>query len=171
MSPCPWMENWIWSPARAQRFPPPADKMRVDNLRADVDAVMVGGRTLLQENPRLTVKSERTAPGQRNSWANQRIPSRWESFHRIGEGDLPAQCDFLSAGPAGVMLFTTTQTHPETIRRLEACGAQVHIMGDKRVDLLAGAGKPFSGWHPAPCWWRAAAPCWRSYSGWMWSMN
>ena len=35
-----------------------ADKMRVDNLRADVDAVMVGGRTLLQENPGLTVKSQ-----------------------------------------------------------------------------------------------------------------
>src|SRR5215210_7034509 len=34
-----------------------ADLARVDRLRAESDAVMVGGRTLLQEDPKLTVKS------------------------------------------------------------------------------------------------------------------
>src|SRR5512140_1966872 len=34
------------------------DKARVDRLRAEADAVMVGGRTLLDEDPKLTVKSE-----------------------------------------------------------------------------------------------------------------
>src|SRR5437588_10895211 len=34
-----------------------ADRARVDALRAGVDAVMVGGRTLLGEDPRLTVRS------------------------------------------------------------------------------------------------------------------
>ena len=34
------------------------DKERVDRLRAESDAVMVGGRTLLDEDPKLTVKSE-----------------------------------------------------------------------------------------------------------------
>ena len=34
-----------------------ADKLRVDRLRAASDAVMVGGRTLIKENPKLTVKS------------------------------------------------------------------------------------------------------------------
>ena len=34
------------------------DKARVDKLRAESDAVMVGGRTLLDEDPKLTVKSE-----------------------------------------------------------------------------------------------------------------
>ena len=33
------------------------DKERVDQLRAEADAVLVGGRTLLDEDPRLTVKS------------------------------------------------------------------------------------------------------------------
>ena len=33
------------------------DKERVDKMRADADAVMVGGRTLIDENPKLTVKS------------------------------------------------------------------------------------------------------------------
>src|SRR3990172_8546286 len=34
------------------------DKERVDQLRAEADAVMVGGKTLLEEDPKLTVKSE-----------------------------------------------------------------------------------------------------------------
>lgn len=36
-----------------------ADMKRVDKLRAEMDAVMVGGRTLLENDPRLTVKAER----------------------------------------------------------------------------------------------------------------
>src|SRR5512136_1444679 len=45
-----------------------ADKARVDRLRASMDAVLVGGRTLLDEDPKLTVKSpglraQRTARG------------------------------------------------------------------------------------------------------------
>jgi 2,5-diamino-6-(ribosylamino)-4(3H)-pyrimidinone 5'-phosphate reductase len=112
-----------------------ADKMRVDNLRADVDAVMVGGRTLLQENPRLTVRSEGMRSG-RMKLGKPENPIKVGVVTRIGEADLPSQSDFLSAGPAAVILFTTTQTAPETIRRLEASRAQVYIMGDERVDLL-----------------------------------
>src|SRR4030095_5548104 len=36
----------------------PRDKERVDRLRAEADAIMIGGRTLLAEDPKLTVKSE-----------------------------------------------------------------------------------------------------------------
>ena len=36
----------------------PRDKERVDILRAESDAILVGGRTLLDEDPKLTVKSE-----------------------------------------------------------------------------------------------------------------
>ena len=110
------------------------DKMRVDSLRADVDAVMVGGRTLLDEDPRLTIKSEGMRSG-RKKLGKPENPLKVGVVTRIGEGDLPVQGDFLSAGPAEVMLFTTTQTSPEAIRRLEASGAQVHILGDERVSL------------------------------------
>jgi riboflavin biosynthesis pyrimidine reductase len=34
------------------------DKERVDKLRAEADGIMVGGRTLRDEDPKLTVKSE-----------------------------------------------------------------------------------------------------------------
>ena len=39
------------------------DKERVDQLRAESDAVMVGGKTLLDEDPKLTVKSEELRAG------------------------------------------------------------------------------------------------------------
>ena len=39
------------------------DKQRVDKLRAESDAVMVGGKTLLDEDPKLTVKSEALRAG------------------------------------------------------------------------------------------------------------
>ena len=39
------------------------DKERVDQLRAEADAVLVGGKTLLEELPKLTVKSEALREG------------------------------------------------------------------------------------------------------------
>ena len=36
----------------------PRDRERVDRLRTESNAVMVGGRTLLDEDPKLTVKTE-----------------------------------------------------------------------------------------------------------------
>jgi 2,5-diamino-6-(ribosylamino)-4(3H)-pyrimidinone 5'-phosphate reductase len=35
-----------------------SDRERVERLRAESDAVMAGGRTLLDEDPKLTVKSK-----------------------------------------------------------------------------------------------------------------
>jgi 2,5-diamino-6-(ribosylamino)-4(3H)-pyrimidinone 5'-phosphate reductase len=46
-----------------------ADKRLVDELRASVDAILVGGRTLLNEDPQLTVKSaELRAERLRKGW-------------------------------------------------------------------------------------------------------
>jgi len=78
-----------------------ADRDRVDRLRAAVDAVMVGGRTLHSEDPRLTVKSaalqqERLARGQPLNPAKVAITSRL---------DFRPDSRFLSAGPARIILF------------------------------------------------------------------
>jgi 2,5-diamino-6-(ribosylamino)-4(3H)-pyrimidinone 5'-phosphate reductase len=112
----------------------PEDKQRVDRLRAGVDAIMVGGKTLLQEDPRLTIKSE-VLRRQRERQGKPENPAKVGVVSFIGEADLPAPCDFLGAGPAEIILFTTGRTAPETIRRLEECRARVHILGDKWVDL------------------------------------
>ena len=40
-----------------------SDREHVDRLRAESDAEIVGGRTLLDEDPKLTIKSEALALG------------------------------------------------------------------------------------------------------------
>ena len=51
-----WKDRYL--PAEGAAISSARDKERVDRLRAGADAVMVGGRTLLDEDPKLTVKSE-----------------------------------------------------------------------------------------------------------------
>jgi 2,5-diamino-6-(ribosylamino)-4(3H)-pyrimidinone 5'-phosphate reductase len=105
------------------------DRARVDALRASVDAVMVGGRTLLQEDPRLTVRSaelraERAARGEPENPAKVGVVSR---------PDLRPDCRFLSVGPARIVLFTSA---PESESGwLRDRHVEVHTSGDSRVDL------------------------------------
>ena len=77
------------------------DRERVDHLRASVDAVMVGGRTLHAEDPRLNVRSAelragRVARGEPEQPAKVAITSRFA---------LPQASRFLTAGPARVIIF------------------------------------------------------------------
>ena len=105
------------------------DRARVDALRASVDAVMVGGRTLLQEDPRLTVRSaelraERAARGEPENPAKVGVVSR---------PDLRPACRFLSVGPARIVLFTSApESEPGWLRDRHV---EVHTSGDSRVDL------------------------------------
>ena len=107
------------------------DKQRVDRLRAESDAVMVGGRTLHDEDPDLTVKSSSLREERRS----RGLP---ENPLKVGVATrlmLNPTCRFLNAGPAKAMLFTTSQTPEEDLRRMRAAGAVVHVLGDQRVDL------------------------------------
>jgi 2,5-diamino-6-(ribosylamino)-4(3H)-pyrimidinone 5'-phosphate reductase len=108
-----------------------ADKARVDGLRAAADAVMVGGRTLLDEDPRLTVKSaklraERTAKG---------LPENPMKVGIVSRADLKPDGDFIRAGPARRVVFTTMQTTTAQAQALSALGVEVYTVGEKRVDL------------------------------------
>jgi len=108
------------------------DWARVDQLRADVDAVMIGGRTLLAEDPRLTVRSEelrreRTASGRPENPAKVGI---------ITYADLPPNSRFLTEGGSQVYLFTTDRTNPRQVEALRARGAEV-ILSPAQVDLTA----------------------------------
>jgi len=110
----------------------PHDWARVDRLRAESDAVLVGGRTLLGDAPRLTVKSAdlRAARGARGLVAH---PTK---VGIVSQADLRLDSRFLTAGPAQVMIFTTQRTSPAQIARLRERGAQVFVMGERRVDLV-----------------------------------
>lgn len=127
------------------------DKARVDNLRASVDAVLVGGRTLLDEDPKLTVKSAALrAERLRKGWSEnpakvgvmseipssstgsipveKEVPSKSVSSHK------PLQ-QFLTSGPAQVFLITTKRTSKDTLKELKARGVTTLVIGKGRVDL------------------------------------
>jgi 2,5-diamino-6-(ribosylamino)-4(3H)-pyrimidinone 5'-phosphate reductase len=107
------------------------DKARVQCLRAEAEAIMVGGQTLLSESPKLTVKSpelraERLAKG---------LPENPFKVGVVTKADLGLEGDFITAGPARKIIFTTQQTPPEQINVLSKLGVEVYVLGEKRVDL------------------------------------
>jgi 2,5-diamino-6-(ribosylamino)-4(3H)-pyrimidinone 5'-phosphate reductase len=116
------------------------DWERVDRLRAASDAIMVGGHTLLGEDPRLTVKSpllraERLARSQEENPVKAGVVSR---IVDPGEGpSLRKDSRFVTAGPARRVLFTTEQTHPDQIARLRDLGVEPFVLGTQTVDLDA----------------------------------
>lgn len=108
------------------------DKERVDALRASSDAVMIGGRTLHGDDPKLTVKADslrraREARGLAPNPAKVAVASRLE---------LKPDCRFLTAGPARIILLTTARTAEAELSRLRSNGAVVHVLGDSRVNLV-----------------------------------
>jgi len=117
----------------------PHDKERVDKLRADSDAVMVGGHTLHNEAPKLTVKSE-VLRADRTRRGLSPNPTKVAVSSRL---DLRPDCEFLKAGPARIILFTTTQTPESQLALARSHGAEVYVLGDntaKLVDLSEALG-------------------------------
>jgi 2,5-diamino-6-(ribosylamino)-4(3H)-pyrimidinone 5'-phosphate reductase len=111
----------------------PRDKQRVDRLRAESDAVMVGGRTLLDEDPKLTVKSdilraERVARGLAPNPIKVGVVTR---------ADIKTHSNFIYAGPANIVIFTTHRTSRDRLDFLRSLGADVHVHQRERVDLAS----------------------------------
>ena len=115
------------------------DRQRVDALRASVDAVMIGGHTLVDEDPRLTVKSaqlraERRARGLPDNPAKVAVASAQLQLKPGGR--------FITAGPSRIILFTplaASESADATL--LRAAGVEVLALGVGRVDLVAALEK------------------------------
>src|SRR5512140_3337289 len=90
-----------------------ADKVRVDTLRADSDAVLVGGRTLVNEDPRLTVKSPRLRV-QRTARGLDENPVK---VGVVSVADLKLDGRFLTEGPARRFIYTTKRTDAKVVKR------------------------------------------------------
>jgi 2,5-diamino-6-(ribosylamino)-4(3H)-pyrimidinone 5'-phosphate reductase len=123
---------------RGARISSDADLERVHGLRASAGAVMVGGYTLLHEDPSLTVKPEhlraqRLARGLSENPIKVGIVSKIED-PAVGRS-IPLDGRFLNAGQARVVVFTTERTAPEQIARLRERGAEVYVEGEQRVHL------------------------------------
>ena len=109
----------------------PRDKERVDRLRAEADAVMVGGRTLLDEDPKLTVKSE-ALRGERLKRGLSPNPIK---VGVVSEAALRPDSQFLSSGPAKVVIFTTRRTSKDHVSLLESLGVEVYVDDSEKVNL------------------------------------
>ena len=117
------------------------DMLRVDKLRAQSDAVVVGSNTAVIDDPKLTVKSEDLRRGR----VEGGLPENPMKVMIGSIGGMKLNCDFLDFGNAKKMIFTTEREDPGKIKRIGE-KAEVIICGKDRVDLkkmvgiLAGTG-------------------------------
>ena len=107
------------------------DKARVDKLRAEADAVMVGGRTLLDEDPKLTVKSEAL----RAERVERGLSPNPVKVGVITKADIQPDSNFLNFGSARVVIFTTEQTSKAQVEFLRSRDVEVYVHHTPRVDL------------------------------------
>jgi len=107
------------------------DKERVDKLRAESDAVMVGGRTLLDEDPKLAVKSE-TLRAERVARGLAPNPVK---VGVVSNAELKSHSKFLYEGGGRVVIFTTNRTSIDQLASLRSQHAEVFVHDGERVDL------------------------------------
>jgi len=125
------VDGKISSTERAQLLLSDKDDLeRLDRLRAEVDAIVIGGRTLLNDNPRLTIRSgelrqERMARG---------LPGNPIKVVVTGSGNVPLDSLFLRDGDAVKFVFTTKRAKEGKIAPLSKF-AQVFRVGKDRVDF------------------------------------
>jgi 5-amino-6-(5-phosphoribosylamino)uracil reductase len=128
-----------------------ADFDRVDSVRAECDAILVGAGTVRQDNPRLLVRSqarrdERVARGLQPSPVKVTVTSR---------GELDPSAQFFAAGDIDKLVYCASSTPDEARARLEQvatvvdCGepvdflrvmADLHARGVSRL-MVEGGGR------------------------------
>jgi 2,5-diamino-6-(ribosylamino)-4(3H)-pyrimidinone 5'-phosphate reductase len=107
------------------------DKERVDQLRANSDAIMVGGRTLLDEDPKLTVKSEAL----RAERIARGLSPNPVKVGVVTQANIEADSQFLSSGPADIVIFTTKRTSKKYLSMLKSRRADVYVDDAEKVNL------------------------------------
>ncbi|HEU5127111.1 MAG TPA: dihydrofolate reductase family protein [Glycomyces sp.] len=87
---------------------------RVDEVRAGVDAILVGASTIRADNPRLMVRSEarkaaRAAAGKSPSLIKVTV---------TGSGDLDPEAKFFTAGEEQKLVYTSASAHADLSEKL-----------------------------------------------------
>lgn len=109
----------------------PEDRRRVDELRAEADAVLVGGQTLNHEGPKLTVKNADL----RAKRVESGLPENPAKVGIVTRATLSPDSGFLTAGPARKVIFTTHQTDAAQLELLRSAGVDLFIHQEERVNL------------------------------------
>ena len=107
------------------------DKERVDQLRAGANAVMVGGKTLLDEDPKLTVKSEAL----RAERVARGLSPNPIKVGVVTQANVRADSEFLNTGPADIVIFTTRRTSKRYLSLLTARHVDVYVDDAEKVNL------------------------------------
>ncbi|MDK2989076.1 MAG: 2,5-diamino-6-(ribosylamino)-4(3H)-pyrimidinone 5-phosphate reductase [Methanoculleus sp.] len=108
------------------------DYSRVDRIKAESDAIMVGIGTVLADNPSLTVKSPELRAGRRASGKD-------ENPVRVvvdSAGRTPPDADILHKGTGKRIVAVSRRASPGTVESLRQHAAVV-TAGDETVDLSA----------------------------------
>jgi len=105
------------------------DLDRVDAMRADCDAILVGANTIRRDNPRLMVREswrieKRTANG---------LPPLPTKVAVVGHGDVDPDARFFTAGDTEKIVYCATETACRTRDRLD--GRATVVDGGEPVDL------------------------------------
>ncbi len=108
------------------------DFLRVDRIKAESDAIMVGIGTVLADNPSLTVKSDELRERRRARGGDEN-PVRIvvDSAARI-----PPNAEILHKGRGKRIIAVSARAPPEKVRELEFV-ADIISTGDRQVDLTA----------------------------------
>jgi 2,5-diamino-6-(ribosylamino)-4(3H)-pyrimidinone 5'-phosphate reductase len=108
----------------------PADFLRVDRLKAETDAIMVGIGTILADDPSLTVKSEDLLQWRRSmGWEDNPMRVVVDSAGRT-----PPDASVLRKGPGKRVIGCSKAADPEVIKRLRPF-TEIIVAGDDKVDL------------------------------------
>ncbi|HIJ06137.1 MAG: 2, 5-diamino-6-hydroxy-4-(5-phosphoribosylamino)pyrimidine 1-reductase [Methanomicrobiales archaeon 53_19] len=108
------------------------DFARVDRMRADCDAILVGIGTVLADDPSLTVKS----PALREERKNRKADENPVRIVLDSDAQTPTTADILRKGEGKRIIAVSEKADPE---RMEALGeyAEVITSGEDTVDLCS----------------------------------
>ncbi|RKR86351.1 5-amino-6-(5-phosphoribosylamino)uracil reductase [Micromonospora pisi] len=101
---------------------------RVDALRAECDAILVGANTIRLDNPRLLVRSQR----RRDERVARGLPASPAKVTVVGSGDLDPAARFFSTGETEKIVYCATGTVEKTRGRL--AGVATVVDGGEPVD-------------------------------------
>lgn len=110
----------------------PEDFERMDQLRADSDAVLVGVGTVLADDPHLTLD----AAGRKRARRERGEPENPARVVADSAARTPPDARILDEA-ATTYVVVSDAAPAERIRGLREAGARVVVAGDERVDLVA----------------------------------